>query len=118
MKLLNLPTFYTMEFIPRLAFDDFNEFKDFVIRNDKLLWFRTVDSIKYAFNNDALQAILFEVVLEFEPIDQIIKLQMPRKSWEESLTRALKFFEGIENYEVCAEIRDLINTIILEDYGV
>lgn len=91
----------------KLKVDSYKYVTDF-IRNEKDLFFSTI--IKSVTEGWKLK-LDSVIVAEFDIHGDIFKIEIERNDWNESLHVALYYYEEIEKYEKCCEVRNLINNM-------
>jgi hypothetical protein len=93
-----------------LVFSTLKEGRDFISKyeNKKTVYKSLVEDIKDAIIFD----LSFITIFRYEK--ENVHHFLYKDYWLSSLNKALSFFEDLEEYEECIEIRDLIN--VLEDY--
>lgn len=87
----------------------YKDVTEFLGENKFELYSLIIDIIKECHANGEMVAQIAEFLLTDEDI--VFKIEMKREDWSESIHLALYYFEEIEDYEKCSEIRDLISEI-------
>jgi len=67
------------------------------------------NQIKSGFENDEKEISICTIYLSDD--DSVISMVIKSSQWLKSLKNAIKKFEELENYELCIDIKDLINKI-------
>lgn len=91
------------------VFRNFDEVAYFLREERFQLYTLIVDRITDCVITGGEYVLVAEFLLTDE--DMVFKIEMTKSDWFESLHLALYFFEGIEEYEKCVEIRELIDEI-------
>ena len=88
----------------KLKLNTYKDISDF-LKNEKYYFFNLiVNSIKEGWKNklDTVE------VIEFQVRNSYIKVDVDKKDWNNTLHLALYYYEGIEDYENCVVVSDLI----------
>lgn len=72
-----------------------------------MLFIETFNEIKECIKNDSNVAN----VANFYIHESAVIINVEREDWASHLETSLLFFENIEDYEICLEIKDLLNTL-------
>ena len=94
--------------VPQYSFEDLDTFDEAVERlnsDRELVANRILEAVRYGLKNNLLSVYLFELKISS---DKIYAVKCKREEWKSSLNNSRKFFESIEEYEKCAQVRDLI----------
>jgi predicted lipase len=86
--------------------DDEQEF----LKNQKwLIHSLIVESVKKAYSEGLENIVVFRII---NPINNfIMKSELNKCDWVESLSKSLSYYESVEEYENCGEIKELIKRI-------
>jgi len=86
--------------------DDEQEF----LKNQKwLIHSLIVESVKKAYSEDLENIVVFRII---NPISNFIMTsELNREDWVDSLSKSLSYYESVEEYENCEEIKELIKKI-------
>lgn len=93
--------------VPVYTFDDVRDFDVALERINlmkEMLNNRLLDAIRYGIKNHFIMVRLFEIKLKD---NRKFSIRCPRDEWKESLTNMLRYFEEVEEYEKCAEIKKM-----------
>ena len=68
-----------------------------------------IEGVKLSIKERLDEIVLFRVI---NPISNFIMVSELKKSdWESSLTKSLGYFESIEEYEICSDVKKLLKKI-------
>ena len=90
-----------------LEFDEYEDVVFFLKTNRGLLFSKTLDGIKESMKNNENVAVIANILVKNTTL--IIKLE--REDWLTHLEISIKYFESIEDYETCIEIKELTKVI-------
>lgn len=90
-----------------LEFDDYFEVVFFLKNNKELLFTETLKHIKESIENNENVAVVANLLVQ----DTVIIIQVDKTDWVQHLEISIKYFESIEDYETCVEIKELIKII-------
>lgn len=90
-----------------LEFDEYEDVVFFLKTNRGLLFSKTLDGIKESIRNNENVAVIANILVKNTTL--IIKLE--REDWLTHLEISIKYFESIEDYETCIEIKELTKVI-------
>lgn len=88
-------------------FNNNQEAADFLKSNKGLLFKELYAKIQEAVKNGEDTATAANLIIG----DMFITISVEKKRWSHHLTISLDYFLKAEDYEMCAKIRDLMNTI-------
>ena len=97
----------------KMTMRDMDEVLEYTIKNPKAIHNQTFEMIKFAHSsNKKLKSIsLFKFKLtDDEDLDGAI-LNVEKHEWELALELGLKFYEDVEEYEMCTKVNELLNKI-------
>jgi hypothetical protein len=90
-----------------LEFDEYNDFVFFLKTNKGLLLSKTLDGIKESIKKNENVAVIANLLVK----NIVFTIRLDREDWISHLDVSIKYFEGIEDYETCAEIKELTKVI-------
>ena len=91
------------------VFKNFEEVNIFLVKEKYTVYTLIIDGIKECLSLNSNYICIAEFLITDENI--IFKVEMTEDDWYESLHLALYYFENIEEYEKCVEIRNLIDVL-------
>lgn len=91
------------------VFRNFEEVNIFLVEEKYTVYTLIIDGIKECLKTDTNYMCVAEFLITDE--DVVFKVEMTEADWYESLHLALYYFEGIEEYERCSEISELISEL-------
>lgn len=90
-----------------LEFDDYSDVVFFLKTNKGFLFTKTLDGIKESIKNNEDVAVIVNLLVK----DTVFTIKLDRLDWLTHLDISIKYFESIEDYETCIEIKELIKVI-------
>jgi len=87
--------------------DSFEEMSDYLKTNKELFFGLIIEGVKQSIK-DEIELI---DIIHFFIKDTKIVIQVKKDDWNATLSMALEYFESVEDYEKCMEIKTLINNI-------
>lgn len=90
-----------------LEFDEYEDVVSFLLTNKGYLFSVGLDEIKESIKNNKNVAVVANLLVK----NNVISIQIEKLDWVTHLEVSLKYFEKVEDYETCIEIKELINTI-------
>jgi len=88
-------------------FDDYSDVVFFLKTNKGFLFTKTLDGIKESIKNNEDVAVIVNLLVK----DTVFTIKLDRLDWLTHLDISIKYFESIEDYETCIEIKELIKVI-------
>ena len=83
--------------------------KDFLKNQKWLLHSLIIEGVRLSIKERLDEIVLFRII---NPISNFIMVSELKKSdWESSLTKSLGYFESIEEYEICSDVKKLLKKI-------
>lgn len=90
-------------------FSNEDDEKEFLKNKKWLIHSLIIDAVKIAIEGDLENVVVFRII---NPVSNFIMTsELKKKDWLESLGKSLSFYESVEEYEYCKEIKDLISKI-------
>jgi hypothetical protein len=77
--------------------------------NKSFIHFKMIDSIEKSFKDDIDTMEIIRIVNNYRGYTMVLKVE--KGKWLDSLEKSLSYFEEIENYKVCQEIKTLMGEI-------
>jgi hypothetical protein len=90
-----------------LEFDDYSDVVFFLKTNKGLLFSKTLDGIKESIKNNENVAVIANLLIK----NTVLTIRLDREDWLTHLEISIKYFESIEDYETCIEIKELTKVI-------
>lgn len=87
--------------------DSFEDMSDYLRSNKESFFGLIIEGIKQCIG-DGIELI---DIIHFFVKDTKIVIQVKKDDWNTTLSLALEYFESVEDYEKCIEIKNLINNI-------
>jgi len=87
--------------------DSFEEMSDYLRNNKESFFGLIIEGVKQCIE-DGVELI---DIIHFFVKDTKIVIQVKKDDWNTTLLLALEYFESVEDYEKCIEIKNLINNI-------
>jgi hypothetical protein len=87
--------------------DSFEEMSDYLRNNKESFFGLIIEGVKQCIED----GIEFIDIIHFFVKDTKIVIQVKKDDWNTTLLLALEYFESVEDYEKCIEIKNLINNI-------
>lgn len=93
----------------KVKVDNYDDIGIFLKEEKKIFFGAIITGVKYAWKNklDRVEVAEFSI----EDTETIVNIDIEEEDWEESLYLALYYYEDIEEYEKCVEVKDLITNI-------
>ena len=90
-----------------LEFDSYEDIVSFLYNQKRMLFIETFNEIKKCVKNNS------DVVnvANFYINESAVIINVEKKDWTTHLETSLIFFEDIEDYEICLEIKEFLNTL-------
>ena len=83
--------------------------KNFLINQKWLIHSLIIEGVKQSIKERLDEIVLFRII---NPVSNFIMVSELRKEdWGSSLTKSLGYFESIEEYEICSDVKKLLKTI-------
>lgn len=95
--------------IPIKEFETEDEYQVFLETEREWLYNIIVNSIAYSIELNLDEADIFEA--RINELSSAIFMSSSRKEWKRSLSLALNWFSGDEQYERCVEIQNLLSKL-------
>jgi len=90
-----------------LEFDEYEDVVSFLLTNKGYLFTIGLEEIKKSIEDNKNIAVVANLLVK----KNVISIQIEKTDWVTHLKISLKYFEKIEDYETCIEIKEIINTI-------
>jgi hypothetical protein len=90
-----------------LRLDTYGDIDDFLLNEKSLFFKEIISTIEKCLDDNEPSG----VVAEFEIGSEITTIEVEEDGWYESIEFALAYFESIEDYEYCENIKSLINRL-------
>lgn len=90
-----------------LEFDSYEDIVSFLYNQKRMLFIYTFNEIKKCIKNNSD----IVNVANFYINESAVVIDVKKSDWETHLKTSLIFFEDIEDYEICLEIKEFINTL-------
>ena len=87
--------------------DSFEDMSDYLRSNKESFFGLIIEGVKQCMG-DGIELI---DIIHFFIKDTKIVIQVKKDDWNTTLSLALEYFESVEHYEKCIEIKNLINNI-------
>jgi hypothetical protein len=97
----------------KMTLRDLDELIDFSTNEPDQIHLQTYKMLNQEWNKNKKFSIVDLFVVELtddEEMEEVI-LTVQENEWEAALELGLEYFESIENYEMCAKIKQLLETI-------
>jgi hypothetical protein len=94
-----------MKKVININFETESEFRQKMLDHAYEIHSNTLYAIDQSYNMDLNEAII-------ATLNDTDVMGIPKDAWVDNLDHSLGYFEGIEDYEKCAEIKQLINKLI------
>jgi len=83
--------------------------KNFLINQEWLIHSLIIEGVKQSIKERLDEIVLFRII---NPISNFIMVsELKKDDWESSLSKSLEYFESVEEYEKCADIKKLLKKI-------
>ena len=80
--------------------------KNFLINQKWLIHSLIIEGVKQSIKERLDEIVLFRII---NPISNFIMVsELKKDDWESSLSKSLEYFESVEEYEKCADIKKLL----------
>lgn len=90
-------------------FSNEDDEKEFLKNKKWLIHSLIIDAVKKAIDDDLENVVVFRII---NPVSNFIMTsELKKEDWVGSLGKSLEYYESVEEYESCKEIKDLINKI-------
>ena len=90
-------------------FSNEDDEKDFLKNKKWLIHSLIVDGVKKSFEDDLDSIVVFRII---NPISNFVMTsEIKKEDWLDSLGKSMEYYESIEEYEKCTEIKELIKNI-------
>jgi hypothetical protein len=99
--------------VKKLTLKDTDEVIDYTENNPDIIYTQTYDILNHTWKKSKKISMvdLFIITLtDDEEMDEVV-LTVNEDEWDAALEMALVYFEEVENYEKCIEIKKLLETI-------
>ncbi len=90
-----------------LEFDSYEDVVAFLFNQKKMLFIETFNEIKECIKNGSDIANAANLYIN----KSAVIINVEKQDWPTHLETSLVFFENIEDYEMCLEIKELLNTL-------
>jgi len=80
---------------------------DYVKANPSLVWDLTIRAYSYLVDTEDLDSVTVMKLIPYDMVDLVTDIIIRRENMDETIDKALRYMEGCENYEICAEISKL-----------
>lgn len=83
--------------------------KNFLINQKWLIHSLIIEGVKQSIKERLDEIVLFRII---NPTSNFIMVsELKKDDWESSLSKSLEYFESVEEYEKCADIKKLLKKI-------
>lgn len=90
-------------------FSNEEEERDFLKNQRWLIHSLIIEGVKKSIDEGLEDIVLFRII---NPISNFIMVsELKKDDWGESLKKSLEYFESVEEYEICADIKKLLKKI-------
>jgi len=90
-------------------FSNEDDEKDFLKNKKWLIHSLIIDGVKKSFEDDLDSIVVFRII---NPISNFVMTsEIKREDWLDSLSKSMEYYESVEEYEKCTEIKELIKNI-------
>ena len=99
--------------VKKLTLKDTDEVIDYTENNPDIIYTQTYDILNHTWKKSKKISMvdLFIITLtDDEEMDEVV-LTVNEDEWDAALEMALVYFEEVENYEKCIEVKKLLETI-------
>lgn len=87
-----------------------DEASEFLLNEREIIYNLIISKIKTNYELKSVSTVRIIEIILLEEASKV-EIEVARENWCDSLGLALEFFEKIEGYEKCLEIKDLINKV-------
>jgi archaellum biogenesis protein FlaJ (TadC family) len=90
-------------------FSNEDDEKDFLKNKKWLIHSLIIDGVKKSFEENLDSIVVFRII---NPISNFVMTsEIKREDWLDSLSKSMEYYESVEEYEKCTEIKELIKNI-------
>jgi archaellum biogenesis protein FlaJ (TadC family) len=90
-------------------FSNEDDEKDFLKNKKWLIHSLIVDGVKKSFEENLDSIVVFRII---NPISNFVMTsEIKKEDWLDSLSKSMEYYESVEEYEKCNEIKELIKNI-------
>lgn len=90
-------------------FSNEEEEKDFLKNQKWLIHSLIIEGVKKSMKDGLDEIVLFRII---NPLSNFIMISELRKEdWFSSLSKSLEYFESVEEYEICSDVKKLLKKI-------
>ena len=83
--------------------------KNFLKNQKWLIHTLIIEGVKKSFKEGLDEIVLFRII---NPISNFVMIsELKKEDWGSSLNKSLEYFESIEEYEICSDVKKLLKTI-------
>lgn len=93
----------------KVKVDNYDDIGIFLKEEKKIFFGAIISGVKNAWKNKLDRVEVAEFLIE--DTETVVNIDIEEEDWEESLYLALYYYEDIEEYEKCVEVKDLIRNI-------
>lgn len=90
-------------------FSNEDDEKDFLKNQKWLIHSLIFDGIKKAYEEELDSIVVFRIINSFSNF--IMTSEVRKEDWLDSLSKSIEYYESVEEYEKCSEIKKLIKNI-------
>jgi hypothetical protein len=90
-------------------FSNEDDEKDFLKNKKWLIHSLIIDGVKKSFEENLDSIVVFRII---NPISNFVMTsEIKKEDWLDSLSKSMEYYESVEEYEKCTEIKELIKNI-------
>lgn len=90
-------------------FSNEEEEREFLKNQKWLIYSLIIDGVKKSIKDGLDEIVLFRII---NPVNNFILIsELKKNDWVVSLNKSLDYFESVEEYEICADIKKLLKKI-------
>ena len=90
-------------------FSNEDDEKDFLKNKKWLIHSLIVDGVKKSFEENLDSIVVFRII---NPISNFVMTsEIKKEDWLDSLSKSMEYYESVEEYEKCTDIKELIKNI-------
>ena len=90
-------------------FSNEDDEKDFLKNKKWLIHSLVIDGVKKSFEENLDSIVVFRII---NPISNfVMTTEIKKEDWLDSLSKSMEYYESVEEYEKCNEIKELIKNI-------
>ena len=90
-------------------FSNEDDEKDFLKNKKWLIHSLIIDGVKKSFEENLDSIVVFRII---NPISNFVMTsEIKKEDWLDSLSKSIEYYESVEEYEKCSEIKKLIKNI-------